>query len=59
MIKTDEWKSQNDELERLSSDRFSVYRRCKFEEIDLPMSKGSLDDVPIDEVSSCVQVGDE
>lgn len=43
---------QNDEIERLSSERFAIYRRCKMEEIDLPLSKGSLDDIPIEEVSS-------
>ncbi|ORY92949.1 P-loop containing nucleoside triphosphate hydrolase protein [Leucosporidium creatinivorum] len=41
--------SCNDEIERLSSERFAVYRRCKLEEIDLPLLEGSLDKVPIDE----------
>lgn len=41
---------QNDEIERLSSERFAVYRRCKLEEIDLPLSEGSLEDIPIEEV---------
>lgn len=41
---------QNDEIEKLSSERFALYRRCKLEDIDLPLSVGSLDDVPIEEV---------
>ncbi|GAA5960068.1 hypothetical protein JCM3765_006153 [Sporobolomyces pararoseus] len=42
----------NDEIERLSSERFAIYRRCKMEEIDLPLSKGSLDDIPIEEAAA-------
>jgi structural maintenance of chromosome 1 len=43
---------QNDEIERLAAERFSLYRRCKLEDIDLPLEKGSLDDIPIEEVRS-------
>ncbi|SCV74401.1 BQ2448_6833 [Microbotryum intermedium] len=32
----------NDEIERLSSERFAIYRKCKLEEIDLPLAKGKL-----------------
>ncbi|SCZ98517.1 BZ3500_MvSof-1268-A1-R1_Chr3-1g05436 [Microbotryum saponariae] len=39
----------NDEIERLSSERFAIYRKCKLEEIDLPLVKGKLNAVPIDE----------
>ncbi|BGP16097.1 hypothetical protein JCM10213_007524 [Rhodosporidiobolus nylandii] len=39
----------NDEIERLASERFSLYRRCKLEDIDLPLAKGSLDKVPMGE----------
>jgi structural maintenance of chromosome 1 len=42
--------AQNDEIERLAAERFSLYRRCKLEDIDLPLEKGSLDDIPIEEV---------
>lgn len=28
-----------------------MYRRCKLEELELPLESGSLDNVPIDEVS--------
>ena len=41
---------QNDDIERFASERFSVFRRCKLEEIDLPITAGSLEDVPIEEV---------
>lgn len=27
-----------------------MYRRCKLEEIDLPLTKGRLDDIPMEEV---------
>ncbi|KAK4047981.1 Structural maintenance of chromosomes protein 1 [Microbotryomycetes sp. JL201] len=39
----------NDEIERLNAERYTVYRRCKLEEIDLPLLQGSLERVPIDE----------
>jgi len=47
---------QNDEIRRQSSERFSIYRRCKVEDIDLPLESGSLEDVPLDEVSHCVPI---
>lgn len=43
---------QNDEIRRQSSERFAIYRRCKVEDIDLPLESGSLADVPLDEVST-------
>ncbi|GAA5883506.1 hypothetical protein JCM16303_005451 [Sporobolomyces ruberrimus] len=42
----------NDEIEKLSSERFTIYRRCKMEEIDLPLAKGSLEDIPIEEAAA-------
>ncbi|GAA6061274.1 hypothetical protein JCM10212_004680 [Sporobolomyces blumeae] len=42
----------NDEIERLSSERFALYRRCKMEEIDVPLLKGSLDQIPIEEAAA-------
>lgn len=42
----------NDQIEKLSSERFAIYKRCKLEEIDLPLRKGSLDSVPLEEVSA-------
>ncbi|GAA5824181.1 hypothetical protein JCM11251_001555 [Rhodosporidiobolus azoricus] len=42
----------NDEIERLAAERFSLYRRCKLEDIDLPLEKGSLDDIPIEETAA-------
>jgi structural maintenance of chromosome 1 len=41
----------NDSIEKLASERLTIYKRCKLEEIDLPLKKGSLDSVPLDEVS--------
>lgn len=40
---------QNDEIERLASERFNIYRRCKLEDIDLPLRAGDISSVPIDE----------
>ncbi|GAA5829623.1 hypothetical protein JCM5353_003102 [Sporobolomyces roseus] len=42
----------NDEIERLSSERFTIYRRCKMEEINLFLSKGTLEDIPIEEAAA-------
>ncbi|CDZ96284.1 cohesin complex subunit psm1 [Phaffia rhodozyma] len=38
----------NDVIERLGSERASIYRRAKFEDIDLPLESGSLNNVPIE-----------
>ncbi|ODN84648.1 hypothetical protein L202_00553 [Cryptococcus amylolentus CBS 6039] len=39
----------NDEATKCASDRHAVYRRCRLEEIDLPLVSGRLDKVPIEE----------
>lgn len=39
-------------MEKLDSERSSIFRRCKLEQIELPMEKGSLDDVSLEEVES-------
>ena len=39
----------NDEIEKSASDRHAIYRRCRLEEIELPLVKGRLDKVPIEE----------
>lgn len=41
---------QNDDIEKSASERFAIYRRCKLEEIRLPLVSGSVDDVPLEEV---------
>lgn len=41
----------NDEISKYASDRHAIYRRCRLEEIGLPLIKGRLDKVPIEEVS--------
>lgn len=43
---------QNDEIEKLGSERTAIYRKCRLEEIELPLVSGSLDDVPLEEVSA-------
>ncbi|KAF9905566.1 Structural maintenance of chromosomes protein 1 [Lobosporangium transversale] len=37
-------------VEKLDSERSSIFRRCKLEQIELPMERGSLDDVNLDDV---------
>ena len=39
---------QNDSIERLGVERAVIYRRCKFEDIDIPLVHGSLDSVPME-----------
>ncbi|KAG0249255.1 Structural maintenance of chromosomes protein 1 [Mortierella polycephala] len=39
-------------VEKLDSERSSIFRRCKLEQIDLPMEKGSLDDVSLEDVDT-------
>jgi structural maintenance of chromosome 1 len=41
----------NDEIEQSASNRHALYRKCRLEEIDLPLLAGSLKKVPLDEVS--------
>jgi structural maintenance of chromosome 1 len=41
---------QNDEIEKLALERSSVYRKCRLEEIKLPLLEGNLKNVPMEEV---------
>ncbi|KAI8451120.1 RecF/RecN/SMC [Phakopsora pachyrhizi] len=41
--------SWNDEISRLASERLNIYRRCKIEDISLPLKEGSISRIPIDE----------
>ncbi len=43
--------SWNDEIEKSASDRHAIYRKCRFEEIALPLIEGDLSNVPLEEVS--------
>ena len=38
----------NDEIVKSGSDRHAIYKRCRLEEIDLPLSRGRLDRVPLE-----------
>lgn len=42
--------SWNDEIEKSASGRHAIYRRCRLEEIDLPLISGNLKKVPLEEV---------
>ena len=41
----------NDEIVKSASDRHAIYRRCRLEEIDLPLDRGRLDKIPLEAVS--------
>ena len=41
---------QNDEIERLGLERSGLYRKCRLEEIKLPLVAGNLKNVPMEEV---------
>jgi len=40
---------KNDEIEKLALDRSSTYRKCRLEEIPLPLLEGNLKNVPMEE----------
>ncbi|CAG8540450.1 3651_t:CDS:10, partial [Acaulospora colombiana] len=39
--------NKESDIEKLEADRFSIFRKCKLEEIELPLLRGSLDEVLI------------
>ncbi|KAH9170044.1 cohesin complex subunit psm1 [Lactarius sanguifluus] len=41
--------SRNDEIERLGLERSGLYRKCRLEEIKLPLVSGNLKNVPMEE----------
>ncbi|KAJ6561466.1 condensin complex subunit SMC1 [Mycena vulgaris] len=41
--------SKNDEIEKSALDRSSIYRKCRLEEIKLPLLQGNLKNVPMEE----------
>ncbi|BEJ14460.1 hypothetical protein CspHIS471_0402270 [Cutaneotrichosporon sp. HIS471] len=41
--------SWNDKIERSASDRHAIYRRCRLDDIDLPLNVGDLRKVPIED----------
>jgi chromosome segregation ATPase len=41
---------QNDEIEKLALDRSATYRKCRLEEVKLPLLEGNLKNVPMEEV---------
>ncbi|KAA1474997.1 hypothetical protein DENSPDRAFT_401153 [Dentipellis sp. KUC8613] len=43
--------TRNDEIEKLGLERSGLYRKCRLEEIDLPLVTGDLREVPMEEVS--------
>lgn len=44
---------QNDTIERLGAERASIYRRCKIEDLELPLEDGSLENVPLEVLDVC------
>ncbi|KAI0781931.1 cohesin complex subunit psm1 [Abortiporus biennis] len=41
--------TKSDEIEKLGLDRSAIYRKCRLEEIDLPLIAGNLKNVPMEE----------
>ncbi|KAK7467271.1 Structural maintenance of chromosomes protein 1 [Stygiomarasmius scandens] len=41
--------TMNDEIEKLALERSAIYRRCRLEEIKLPLLRGNLKNVPMEE----------
>lgn len=42
----------NDQIEKLAGQRGDIYRRCRLEEINLPLAKGSLSKVPLEDATA-------
>jgi structural maintenance of chromosome 1 len=40
---------QNDEIEKRSLERSSIYRKCRLEEMKLPLIRGNLKNIPMEE----------
>ncbi|KAH6918179.1 cohesin complex subunit psm1 [Coprinopsis sp. MPI-PUGE-AT-0042] len=41
--------ASNDDIEKLALERSSIYRKCRLDEIDLPLKQGNLKNVPMEE----------
>ncbi|KZT54653.1 condensin complex subunit SMC1 [Calocera cornea HHB12733] len=39
----------NTEIDKLAAERANIYRKCRIDEIDLPLKSGRIENVPIDE----------
>ena len=51
MLTFDAFRSvQNDTIAKLGSERASIYRRCKIEDLDVPLEQGSLADVSLQDL---------
>lgn len=50
---------QNDEIEKLALERSSIYRKCRLEEIRLPLLAGNLRNVPMEEVGDIALIPTE
>ncbi|RUP47360.1 cohesin complex subunit psm1 [Jimgerdemannia flammicorona] len=46
------------EVERLNAEKVGIFRKCKLEEIAVPLAKGSLNDVPMDDTEVSVTIED-
>jgi structural maintenance of chromosome 1 len=44
--------ASNDSIDRFDSDRHALYRKCRLEDVDLPLLSGSLADVELEEDES-------
>ncbi|KAI9104572.1 SMCs flexible hinge [Phlyctochytrium arcticum] len=44
--------NKESQIEELSAEKFSVFRRCKLEEIDIPLLEGSLESLSLDQLDA-------
>lgn len=42
--------SWNDEIEKAAASRYAIYRRCRLDEIELPLRSGSFNTIPLEQV---------
>lgn len=49
----------NDHMERLAGQRTDLYKRCRLEEIDLPLLKGSLSRVKLDDATDLLPMDED
>ncbi|KAJ3068627.1 Structural maintenance of chromosomes protein 1 [Podochytrium sp. JEL0797] len=42
--------TKRSQVERMNAERLSIYRKCKLEEIDIPLLRGSLNEISLDDM---------
>ncbi|KAJ3053257.1 Structural maintenance of chromosomes protein 1 [Rhizophlyctis rosea] len=47
------------EIEKNCAERFSIFRRCRLEEIDLPLQDGAIEDITLEEIEEALGADEE